>query len=73
MRKPNVVKLRERERAELESLVTKGKAGARLIRRAHTLLMSDGGKTDQAIARLLHIDELTVARTRRMRNLGSLL
>lgn len=65
MHKQNVVQLSERERTELESIVTKGKAGARLIRRAHTLLLSADGKTDQAIAKLLHVDELTVARTRK--------
>jgi len=65
MRKQNVVKLSETERTELEGLVTKGKAGARVIRRAHSLLLSDTGKTDKGIAELLHIDELTVARTRK--------
>ena len=65
MRKQHVVELSETERSELEGIVTKGKAGARIIRRAHTLLLSDKGKTDQVIAALLHIDELTVARTRK--------
>lgn len=65
MRKQNVVQLSESGRTELESIVTKGKAGARLIRRAHTILLSDDGKTDQDIAKLLHVDELTVARTRK--------
>ena len=65
MRKQNVVQLSESERPELESVVTKGKAGARLIRRGHTLLLSDEGKTDQDIAKLLHVDELTVRRTRK--------
>jgi transposase len=65
MRKQHVVQLSEAERTELERVVTKGKAGARVIRRAHTLLLSDEGKTDQAIAKLWHVDELTVARTRK--------
>jgi transposase len=65
MQKKNVVELSENERAELESLVTKGKAGARIIRRAHTLLMSDAGRSDREIAALLHVDELTVVHTRR--------
>lgn len=66
MRKQNVVQLSDSERKELESIVTKGKAGARLIRRAHTLLLSDEGKTDEEIAKVLHVNELTVARTRQM-------
>lgn len=65
MRKQNVVELTETERAELEATVTKGKAGARIIRRAHTLLLSDAGKTDHEIANMLHVDELTVANTRK--------
>ena len=66
MQKKNVVQLRESEWAELESIVTKGKAGARTIRRAHTLLLSSKGKTDREIAGILHIDEMTVAHTRKM-------
>lgn len=66
MRKENVVQLSESERAELERVVTKGKAGARIIRRGHTVLLSDEGRTDQEIAKLLHIDEMTVAHTRKM-------
>lgn len=65
MRKQNVVQLSESEQLELENIVTKGKAGARLIRRAHTILLSNEGKTDQDIATVLHVDELTVARTRK--------
>ncbi len=66
MRKQNVVQLSESERAELESVVTKGKAGARIIRRSHTLLLSDEGRTDQESAGILHIDAMTVAHTRQL-------
>lgn len=64
MRKQNIVKLSEGERADLEEIVKKGKHGARLIRRAHTLLLSAVGKTDEGIAEMLHVTPLTVARTR---------
>jgi transposase len=64
MRKQHIVKLSEGERADLEELVKKGKHGARMIRRAHTLLLSDKGHTDEAIGELLHVTALTVARTR---------
>ena len=64
MQKKNVVQLSEAERAELEAMVTKGKAGARIIRRAHTLLLSEEGRSDREIAVLLHVDELTVVHTR---------
>src|SRR5258708_36887991 len=64
MQKKNVVQLSESERAELESIVTKGKAGARIIRRAHSLLLSDEGRSDREIANILHVDELTVVHTR---------
>ena len=64
MQKKNVVQLNETERAELESIVTKGKAGARIIRRAHSLLLSNEGRSDREIATILHVDELTVVRTR---------
>ena len=64
MQKKHVVQLSETERAELENMVTKGKAGARIIRRAHTLLLSNEGRSDREIANILHVDELTVVHTR---------
>ncbi len=66
MQKKNVVQLSETEREELERIVTTGKAGARIIRRAHTLLLSDEGRSDREIAHLLHVDELTVVHTRQI-------
>lgn len=41
MRKQNIVKLSEGDRADLEEMVKKGKHGSRLIRRAHSLFLSD--------------------------------
>jgi len=63
--KKNVIKLTDNERKDLESIVKTGKHAAREIRRAHTLLLSDGGETDSQIAQLLHVSEQTVVRTRR--------
>ena len=65
MRKQNVVKLSEDERTELETIVTKGKTGARTIRRGHTLLLSNEGRTDREIASILHVDEMSVVNTRK--------
>lgn len=65
MPKKYVIKLSKPERDSLESVVSKGAANVRQIRRAHTLLLSDAGKTDQEIASLLHITTVTVAETRK--------
>jgi transposase len=59
-----VVDLTPEERATLETLIQKGKEGARLIRRAHTLLLAADGFPDAVIAQVLHIGHATVERTR---------
>ena len=65
MRKPNhPVQLNANERAELEGIVRTGQQKARIMRRAQTLLWSDAGMTDVAIAQLLEVTPLTVAKTR---------
>lgn len=61
----HIVKLSEEQREELRLMVTKGEEKARVIRRAHTLLLSEQGKTDEDIARILHITVQTVYQTRR--------
>jgi transposase len=53
------------ERAELETIVRKGKHKARIIRRAQSLLWSDAGKPDSEIAQLHGVTPQTVAATRR--------
>ena len=58
------IQLSDMERAELEAIVSKGRHSARVIRRAQTLLWSDVGKSDLAIARLQGVTPLTVAKTR---------
>jgi transposase len=64
MQKQYVVALTAAERTHLRGLIRAGTAGARRLRRAHTLLLADEGQTDDAIAAALHIGRATVARTR---------
>ena len=62
--KKYIVKLTPKERKKLLGVVSKGKNKAAVIRRAHILLKSDEGKTDQEIADLLYSSEDTTSRTR---------
>jgi transposase len=62
--KKYVVKLTSQERKKLLGVVGKGKHKATVIRRAHILLKSDEGKTDQDIADVLYISDDTIGRTR---------
>jgi transposase len=62
--KKYVVKLTPKERKSLLAVVNKGKNKASVIRRAHILLKSDEGQTDQAIAEMLYVSEDTISRTR---------
>lgn len=64
MRKKYVVDLSEEERRELLSLIKSGRARARKLNRAHTLLLAAEDRTDEEIARTLHIGRRTVQRTR---------
>lgn len=63
-KKQHVIQLSALDRLELEDIVRKGTHKARVIRRAQTLLWSDGGKTDEEIAALQGVRPLTVAKTR---------
>ena len=65
MEKKYVVNLTPKERATLLAIVNKGRRKASEIRRAHTLLKSDEGKTDREIMEMLYVGEETVRRTRR--------
>lgn len=65
MNKKYIVNLSDEQRLQLLDLVKKGKASAREIRRAHTLLMASDGNTDEAIAKTLYISVDTVERTRK--------
>ena len=64
MAKRYVVNLEPAEREHLRALTRKGKAPARAVRRAQTLLLADEGRTDAEIAAALHSGLATVARTR---------
>lgn len=64
-KKKYLVILRAEERAQLRTVITKGKQSARMIRRAHILLLAAEGQTDEQIAHALHLGRATVERTRR--------
>jgi transposase len=59
------VSLEETEQQSLQALIQKGKASARKIRRAHTLLLAASGETDATIAQVLQVGLSTVERTRK--------
>ena len=59
-----VVTLSDEERNQLTDITTKGKAGARKIKRANILRLADSGTTDTEIASLLQTPVSTVHRTR---------
>lgn len=63
--KKYVVDLNEQEKKRLEDLTTKGKSGARKIRRARILLLADEGYIDKEIARVLGAAVTTVERVRK--------
>lgn len=65
MRKDHVVKLKPEERERLLEMVRKGKASARMLRRAHILLLSDEGMKDTDIAAVVKASVSTVERTRK--------
>ena len=63
--KKYIVDLDEHERSELEQLTTKGRSGARKIRRARILLLADEGHTDKEIASFVGSAVTTVERVRK--------
>lgn len=65
MPKRYVVKLSEEDRAQLRALTSKGKAGARRIKRALILLRTDEGAPDVDIVAGVGVGVSTVERTRR--------
>lgn len=65
MTKKYCVEMTNDERQELETIIGRGKSSARLIRRAHALLMSADGKSDQEIGELLRVSPATVCNTRK--------
>jgi hypothetical protein len=65
MPKKYAVELTVEERQALEAIINRGKSSARQIRRAHSLLMSADGKSDEKIAELLRVTPWTVDNTRK--------
>jgi transposase len=65
MRKKYIVNLTDDERATLLDLIKGGRLSARKLNRAHTLLLADEGRTDDAIATALHLGRATVERVRK--------
>lgn len=59
-RKKYEVQLSDEERAYLLSWVKQGQAKARMILRAHAFLLSEEGKTDEEIARVLRVSRGTL-------------
>jgi transposase len=60
-----IVELLDEQRWLLREIISAGTWQARLVNRAHILLMADDGATDASIAAALHTSHSTVARTRR--------
>lgn len=65
MRKFYVVKLTEEDRSRLLEMTRKGMVGARMLKRANILLLSDEGKKDEEIAAIVRCSNSTVERTRK--------
>jgi len=71
MRKQDVVRLSEEERAALRTLISRGDAPARVQTHARSLLKANRGKggsawPDDAISTALEGDPTTVARVRKL-------
>ena len=65
MEKLYTVALLDEQRWHLQQVISGGTASARMVNRAHILLLADEGATDATIAAALHVSPATVARTRR--------
>lgn len=65
MPKLHVVRLAQEEQDRLRTLTRKGQVNARMLRRAHILLLTDEGRKDEEIAAALHCSVTTIERTRK--------
>jgi transposase len=65
MAKRYIIDLTPDEKEALIELTSKGKPGARKVKRANILLLADQGKKDEEIVHTLHTSRATVIRTRR--------
>ncbi len=66
------VELSQEDRVRLFLLIRQGRAPARVVRRAHTLLQASEGAFDHQIASALHVNRTTVQRTRERFSQGGL-
>jgi len=65
------VKLTQKQRKNLQSMVSKGKHSARVIKRANILLLADKKYKGKDIARIVSITEVTISKLcRRFQNEG---
>lgn len=64
-KKKYIIDLTEDEKAELQGLTSKGKLGARKLKRALILLKADDGYTDAQIVAALNVSRPTVERIRK--------
>jgi transposase len=64
MKKVPIVELADAERDRLLALTQKGETKARKVRRAHVLLLSDAGKTDEEIGQVLSASATMIYQTR---------
>jgi transposase len=65
MDKLYIIELLDEQRWLLREIISAGTWRARLVNRAHILLLAEEGATDASIASTLHTSRSTVARTRR--------
>jgi len=65
MEKLYIVDLLDEQRFLLQHVTSSGTWSARMVNRAHILLLADDGATDVQIASALHLGRSTVERTRR--------
>ncbi len=65
MKKQYVIKLKNAERGKINELTRKGTEKARKLKRCQILLLSDEGKVDAEIAKVLKVSVGTVANIRR--------
>lgn len=59
------VQLSDDERDELKQIISSGRCAARTIRRAHILIKSDAGWTDEAISKALNVSTQAVHTVRK--------
>jgi transposase len=72
MKNKHIIQLSEREEQQLQDIITCGTHNARVIARAHILLKSHKGYTDEVIVEHIGASRRTVQRTRKRYHEGGL-